>query len=83
MVSFFLSSGWSEMMVVEENIIRLSVFLSVIHHILNRMNNIGIVLYFFADDHLIRSANGGIRQNEWRTFYGAVGILVVGLRIFC
>ena len=46
MVSFFLSSGWSEMMVAEENIIRLSVFLSVIHHILNRMNNIGIVLYF-------------------------------------
>ena len=34
------------MMVAEENIIRLNVFLSVIHHILNRMNNIGIVLYF-------------------------------------
>ena len=69
MVSFFISSGWSEMMVAEENIIRLSVFLSVIHHILNRMNNIGIVLYFFADNHLIRSANGGIKEKRLEIFY--------------
>lgn len=32
------------------------------------MNNIGIVLYFFADNHLIRSANGGIRQKWLENF---------------
>ena len=34
------------MMVVEEKNNQVKLFLSVIHHILNRMNNIGIVLYF-------------------------------------
>ena len=76
MVSFFISSGWSEMMVAEENIIRLSVFLSVIHHILNRMNNIGIVLYFFADNHLIRNCEWWDKRKTTGDFFIPVFIVL-------
>ena len=64
------------MMVAEENIIRLNVFLSVIHHILNRMNNIGIVLYFFADNHLIRNCEWWDKRKTIRDFFIPVFIVL-------
>ena len=64
------------MMVAEENIIRLNVFLSVIHHILNRMNNIGIVLYFFADNHLIRNCEWWDKRKTTGDFFIPVFIVL-------
>ena len=64
------------MMVAEENIIRLNVFLSVIHHILNRMNNIGIVLYFFVDNHLIRNCEWWDKRKTTGDFFIPVFIVL-------